>query len=420
MVRMVEEATLLTYEKTDSVLEALILEANLIKKYQPPYNTKDKDDKSFLYVTITKEPFPRVLLTRGAGTYGPFPGARSLRAAYGLIRKLFPFSTHELGPQRSNLRGQEVRPQEFRPCFSAPEVRPLGVRGRTSKVLRPCFDYELGVCPGTCIGKVSRIEYKRTVRNIKLFFEGKKERVISNLEREMKQLAKADKFEEAGERKRQIFALKHIHDVALIKSENPQKKTFEKVLGSPRTSSGPDHFQKSFSADFRIEAYDIAHMSGKSTVGVMVVVLNGVAHKSGYRKFKIKGVAKDKPDDIANLKEVVTRRLAHAPPVGGWPLPDLIVADGGVAQKSAIEQVLKRSKVNIPVVSVVKDEHHKPKEILLNRGSTLGIQKVEPRLSAEEKSFLRLHKDAILLANSESHRFAIAYHKLLRNKKFLP
>ena len=370
IVNMVAEATTIAFTQTDSVLEALILEAQLIKKLQPPYNTKDKDDKSFLFVTITDERFPRVLFTRGAGTYGPFPGAQSLRAAYDLIRKLFPFNTHSLTPDPSPKEGG----------ISAPEVRPLGVRGRTSKALRPCFDYELGVCPGTCIGKVSRAEYKKTIRNIKLFFEGKKQRIITLLEREMHDYVKVQDFEKAGERKRQIFALQHIHDMALIKEESPISE-----LRSP-------------SSDFRIEAYDIAHLSGKNSVGVMVVVQNGLTYKSGYRKFKIRKLAEGSVNDIANLKEVLARRLGHTE----WILPNLIVTDGGNAQKSAAESVLKEKGFNIPVVSVVKDERHKPREILGEKKNVLG------------------KSDAILLANAESHRFAIAYHKLLRKKKFLP
>ncbi|MFA6006492.1 MAG: UvrB/UvrC motif-containing protein [Candidatus Paceibacterota bacterium] len=360
IVNMVGEATTIGYVKTDSVLEALILEAQMIKKLQPPYNTKDKDDKSFLYVTITRDPFPRILLTRGAGTYGPFPGAQSLRAAYELIRKLFPFNTHNPTPDPS--------PKE---------------RG----VLRPCFDYELGVCPGTCIGKVTRTEYMKTVRNIKLFFEGKKQKVIKLLEREMAEFSKAQDFEKAGEKKRQIFSLQHIHDISLIKTDID-------------------------TSDFRIEAYDVAHLSGKNSVGVMVVIENGIAKKSGYRKFKIKKLAEGSVparqrlklqamsggNDIANLKEVLTRRLGH----DEWPLPDLIVTDGGYPQKNTAEEVLEQKGFTIPVVSVVKDERHKPREILGEKKNILG------------------KSDAILLANSESHRFAIAYHKLLRKKKFLP
>lgn len=347
IVKMIEEANALGYIKTDSVLEALILEAQLIKKLKPHYNTKDKDDKSFLYVTITKEPFPRVLLTRGAGTYGPFPGAYSLRQTYDLIRRLFPFNTHE--PEKVG----------------------------TQK--RPCFDYEMHVCPGTCVGAVSRAEYLKTIRNIKLFFEGKKAKIIKLLEKEMKEYASTQRFEEAAERKRQIFALRHIHDVSLIKEES----SILNSLGMPQ--------------DYRIEAYDIAHMSGGNTVGVMVVVQNGLAYKSGYRKFKIRKLAEGSVNDVANLKEVITRRLGHPE----WPWPNLMVIDGGIAQKNAAEEIVKTKGFNIPIVSVVKDERHKPREIL------------------GEKSLILGKSEAILLANAESHRFAITYHKLLRKKKFL-
>jgi excinuclease ABC subunit C len=144
---------------------------------------------------------------------------------------------------------------------------------------------------------------------------------------------------------------------------------------------------------FRIEAYDIAHISGKDAVGVMTVVEDGELNKSQYRKFKI---GLDKNDDTANLKEVLTRRLNHPE----WRLPDLIVVDGGVGQINAAREVLKLRSLEVPVVSVVKDERHKARGIM-------------GELGAKEK-----YEKAILLANSEAHRFAIGYHRRLRGKGF--
>jgi len=244
----------------------------------------------------------------------------------------------------------------------------------------------------------------KTVRNIKLFFEGKKQKVIKLLEREMAEFAKAQDFEKAGEKKRQIFALQHIHDISLIKQE----------IGDRSLELG--------NKNFRIEAYDIAHLSGKNSVGVMIVIENGIAKKSGYRKFKIKKLAEGSVNDIANLREVLTRRLGYVE----WPLPNLIVTDGGNQQKNAAEEILKQKGFSIPVASVVKDERHKPREILFAQKQGLSSRSEAGRgeslflATTEEKNFLRAHKDAILLANAESHRFAIAYHKLLRKKKFLP
>ena len=146
---------------------------------------------------------------------------------------------------------------------------------------------------------------------------------------------------------------------------------------------------------FRIEAYDIAHMSGKNMVGVMTVVENGNPEKSEYKKFKIR--TQTGANDIGALTEVLERRLAHTE----WRFPELIVVDGGLAQINAAHKVLKNLKIKIPVVSVLKDERHKPKALM------------------GDEALARAHKQAILLSNSEAHRFAIAYHKDMRNKNFL-
>lgn len=357
IVGMLEECTDITFEKTDSVLEALLLEAHLIKKYQPEYNTKEKDNKSFHYVVITKEDFPRVLLVRGrdilvgalggkkkidytiAHSFGPFPSGQTLRDALGLIRKIFPFR------------------DKCMPCIG--------------EKCKPCFNRQIGLCPGVCTGEISQETYNATIKHIVRFFNGEKKAIVKDLEKQMKVLAKEQKFEEAGELKKQIFALTHIHDVSLIKEEN---------------------FEAKAPSGFRVESYDIAHMSGQNMVGVMTVLEDGQIEKGEYRKFKIQH--NTGADDTRALKEVITRRLGH----NEWRLPNLIVVDGGVAQKKAIEKVLKENMVGIPVVSVVKDERHKPKEIL------------------GDKKYLKYEKE-ILLSNAEAHRYAIGFHTLLRNKK---
>ncbi len=347
IVKMLEEADKVEYIQTDSVLEALILEANEIKSHQPIYNAREKDDKSYLYVTITQEDFPRVVITRGSGDYGPFPHSGELKAALKIIRKIFPF------------RDEKCR------------INPSTSSGQVNK-LRPCFNAQIGLCPGPCAGWVTKAEYRKQVRKIKLFFEAKKPELIKTLEKEMSALAKAREFEAADEIKKKIFALDHIQDIALIKH---------------------DLETKSSEAVFRIEAYDIAHLSGKDVVGVMTVVEDGEVNKSQYRKFKIKA---DKNDDTKNLKEVLIRRLNHPE----WPMPNLIVVDGGVGQLNAAREVTQ-----IPTVAVTKDERHKAREILGTKGL-----KGEMGGNGRDK--------AILLANSEAHRFAITYHRKLRGKGF--
>ncbi|MFH1455266.1 MAG: UvrB/UvrC motif-containing protein [bacterium] len=354
---MVYQSDSIDFIKTDSVLEALILESNLIKKYQPKYNTKEKDDRSYNYVVITKEDFPRVLIERGKiidfknltannlklkAIYGPFINGGQLKEALKIIRKIFPFRDR---------------------CKAYLEAR-LPSKNKA------CFDYQIRLCPGTCIGAISKEDYAKTIKNIKLFFEGRKINIVKNLEKEMKILAKNQEFEKADKIKKTIFALNHIQDIALIK-EDISRTVLDKT--------------------FRIEAYDVAHISGTNTVGVMVVVENSVANKAEYRKFKINNSVQN---DVAGLEEILQRRFNHPE----WKFPDIIVVDGGTAQKNIAEKIIRKIQINANVVAVVKDKRHRPKMI---QGREDIIQKYERE---------------ILLVNSEAHRFAIKYHREKRNK----
>jgi len=377
IVRMLELAENVEWQETDSALEALLLEANLIHKFRPPYNTDAKDDKSWNFVVITKEKFPRVLIDRGKKLetfsgdpkkeeqvlgyrikkiFGPFPGGGSLKEAVKIVRRIFPFRDT---------------------CV------PLENQ-KKKDIVKPCFNAQIGLCPGVCVGAVSARDYGKTIRNITLFFEGKKTTIIRNLEREMKHEAKALRFERAGEVKKTIFALTHIQDVALLK-----RGMFDGASSpSLGDSGGPRGMPK-------VEAYDVAHLGGTDTVGVMTVVSGGEVQKSEYRKFIIQGEAKG--NDLLAIEELLRRRFKHAE----WPLPTLLVVDGSHLQRHVVEAVLKDFSLDIPIVSVVKDEHHQPKGIL-------GPKK-------EREAF----KNDILLANSEAHRYAISFHRKRRGKAFL-
>lgn len=367
IVRMLELATSIRWRVADSALEALILEANLIRQYRPAYNTDAKDDKSWNFVVITKEKFPRVLLERGkkletlAGDseteallgyrikklFGPFPSGGSLKEAIKIVRKIFPFRDT---------------------CVPVSELEKLGEP-------RPCFNAQIGLCPGVCVGAVSAREYGKIVRNIELFFEGRKETLVRKLEREMKSEAKALRFERASEIKKTLFSISHIQDVALLKRES---------------FTGSDSERR-----FRIEAYDVAHLGGADTVGVMTVVENGAPSYREYRKFILRGEANG--NDLSALEELLRRRLRHSE----WMLPDIIAVDGSNLQRHVAEAVLRDFSLAIPVVSVLKDDRHRPKDIL-------GPKKERDRF-----------RDAILLANGESHRFAISFHRKRRGKSFL-
>jgi excinuclease ABC subunit C len=192
------------------------------------------------------------------------------------------------------------------------------------------------------------------------------------LDKEMRDAAKEERFEDAAQCRRELFALDHIQDVSLIKDEH---------LEESRTRS----------LDARIEAYDTAHLSGTNAIGVMTVITGGVPHKSEYRTFRIRGVKKN--DDIASLKEILSRRLGHSE----WPFPKAIVIDGGTTHKKAAESVLAEMHIAIPVAAVVKDERHRPREVIGARRA--GITEA----------------DAVL-ANSEAHRFSLARHRAARTR----
>lgn len=349
IAQMVAETQKIEVTETDSVLEALLLETNLIRTHKPRYNTVSKDDKSFNHLIITREEFPRVLVVRGKDMvqypdeillhhFGPFPQGTLFKEALHIIRKLFQFyDVHAPTADTSS---------KF-------------VRGKID------FNRQIGLYPD----EQSKAVYARTIKHIALFFSGEKAKIITDLERAMMLHAKKMEFEEAHELKRKIFALKHIHDVALIKDE---MRTYR------------DDRQ------YRIEAYDVAHLQGSNHVGVMTVVISGERRPSEYRTFTIKTV--QGANDVAALSEILGRRLEHTE----WDMPALIVVDGGTQQRNAAQKVLDHAGVVIPLAAVVKDEKHRPKRVLGAR------------------SIVALHHDAILLANAESHRFAINTHRKKR------
>ncbi len=340
-------------KKTDSVIEAMFLENDLIKKYKPKYNVKLKDDKTFLGIFITDEEWPRVLPARitqklpKGEFYGPFPSAGQVREALQIIRKIFPFRV---------------------------SCTPLSGKA--------CFEYHLGQCPGVCAGKVEKKEYQKVIRQIKLFLHGKKKTVISDLEKEMKIAAKNMDYEKAAKLRDKIFALKHIQDVALIAEEN---------------------LQYPHDIPARIEAYDVSNISGAFAVGSMVVFTEGLVDKSQFRKFKISAQGRSSSgrqitgatDDVASLKEVLSRRLNHTE----WLYPDLILVDGGKGQVNGAKEILKARRLQIPIVGIAKGSERDKDELI-------GAE----NLSIDKKLLVRVR--------DEAHRFAIEYYRLRHRKSY--
>ncbi len=351
IIQMVALADRLEFRPVDSVLEALLREVDLINELKPPYNILARDDKSFLMVLITKEPWPRVLIKRAremAGeraklkaVFGPFPNGQELRLAMKLIRKLFPFR-------------DKCQPGSTQPCFNA----------------------QLGLCPGVCAGSISRTDYRRLINYLIGFFRGGKQRVVRQIERMMKAEAKAGNFESAKIWRDRLFGLQHIHDVALL------RRTREPSIATPEGTT------------IRVEAFDIAHLAGGETVGAMVVSHNGEFIKDDYRRFRLRAEKSRQGADTWSLEEVLTRRFNHPE----WPAPQLLAVDGGQAQINVARKVLARYGLKIPVVGIVKDAKHRPSRVV---GEL-------PNFTSPQELFA---------LNEEAHRYALRYHDLLRRKR---
>ncbi len=379
IVDMVFKSDDMDWKETDSVLEALLLEAELIKKYQPYYNVQEKDDKSFNCIVITRDLLPIVLTVRRRelvgdidakkkyqAMYGPFPNGLQLKEALKIIRRIFPF-----------------------------------IDAQSAKKDNTQFYTQIGLSPTTENSEAQKI-YQETIHNLKLFFSGKKKEVIRNMKKEMKEAAASKEFERALLIRNRIFALEHINDVSLIKGDisTPLEKKYF-ING----------------ASFRIEAYDIAHMSGKNMVGVMTVVEDTQAARHEYKKFIIR--SQTGANDTGALEEVLSRRFRHTE----WGLPSLVVVDGSTAQLNVAKRVLNRYQFAIPIVAVVKA--HRPKAQAINGAGTLfythkkSIMLCNIEATIGDETLITTHKKSILLANSEAHRFGIAFHKQKRSKNFL-
>ena len=348
---MVSQIKEIKIRETDTVLEALILEANLIKKYQPRYNIKEKDDKSFSYFVITKEEFPRVLILRKTEVetrqclvsikiYGPYTSKKQMQIALKIIRKIFPF--HSL-------------------------------RQKTEK---GCLDFQIGLCPGPYAGKINKKDYRKNIRGVRMILEGKKKGLLTKMEKEMKDCSLKREFEKAGEIRNKIFALRHIQDIALLSKE--ELTTDDK------------------SQNIRIEAYDISNISGSDAVGAMVVFKNKKPEKSDYRKFKIKTV--QGINDIAMMREVLARRFGN-----DWTKPDLIFLDGGKGHLAMAKKLLDNLGLKIPIVAIAKGPTRKKTDLYFANRHRNAIN----RCLYDDENFVGQVMD-------EAHRFAISYHRKLR------
>jgi excinuclease ABC subunit C len=365
------------YIETADPIAAVFTEARMIKDLRPKFNKDLKDDKTFPYLQIrTREEFPRVEITRrprrkGVRLYGPFTSSRSLRVAVDVLQRLLRFRTCTL-----DIKSTEDRWKWFRPCLL----------------------YSIRRCTGPCNFRVSRDDYRRQIKKLVFVLEGKKERLIARMEREMLAASAELNFEKARRIRDEIAALQKLDMRGDAKDDvqpevfpiDPKKglRGLAKVLGLakvPRT----------------IEGMDIAHLSGQDTVASLVSFLDGLPFKPGYRRFKIKTVRG--VDDFASMREVVSRRFRRLRDEDEV-FPDVLLIDGGKGQLNAALDAFEALGIDPPcLISLAKQE-----EEIFRPGASESI-----RLS-KHSAALRL----LQYVRDEAHRFAQHYHHMLRRKRF--
>ena len=347
----------------DTEMDALFLESEMIKRYMPKWNILLRDDKTVSYVRISMgDEVPYVNFTRtpmdDKATYvGPFYGKLAVEKALRQLRRIFPYYTKPYTGRKT-------------------------------------LDTDLGLTPGIEIGKSTAADYKKNLRKLIKYLEGGRDKLMKELEKNMKKAADDGDFEKAAEARDQLFGLNELKKKIVFSdkefldiSSDQALAELQKMLGLPKPAR-------------RIEGYDISHQSGTNAVGSMVVFINGASARNEYRKFKIRGKGSD---DLKSMTEVVGRRLKHKE----WDYPDLIVLDGGITQVNAILPLVKG--LNIAVIGRDKSgDHSKSAEVKI----------------VFDNKIIRLDKTShiarlIARIDEESHRFAITYHSLLKRKSML-
>ena len=510
VVAMVKNIAEFEYIITDSEMEALILECNLIKKYRPRYNILLKDDKHYPFIKVTtNEDFPRVFVTRirakdGAKYFGPYPDATAVYETIELIKKIFPIRTCRLTIKEDG------------------------------QVIKPCLNYHINLCTAPCAAYINKEEYGKTIKQIIDLLTGKESEIVNNLKGKMNEAAESLDFEKAASIRDKILAVDKIRERQKIISSNFENEDFINIYSDEEDwcaqiffvrdgkISGREHFIldnsifndkdeviSNFIKDFyggtafipktiyvpeatdielledwltakkgakvsikapqkgekkkllelvesnakntleqfklkikmdkelqgnilkelaelldledipnRIEAYDISNIQGVDSVGTMIVFEKGKPKNSDYRRFKIKSVKG--ANDYDSMREILTRRFQHGLNevkdiqerellLSGAKFsvfPDIILMDGGKGQVNVALEVLQSLNINIPVCGMVKDDKHKTRGLVYNNK--------EINIKANSKIM-----NLITRIQDEVHRFAITYHRSLRDKRTL-
>lgn len=385
----------------ESEIEALILEANLIKKFMPLYNIKLTDDKDYLYIVVTDEEFPKIITARKKDLikvkkwFGPYPSATTVKTTLKKLRRVFPWCQNPLGSRTNKIKDHVLLDS-----------------AAIAKTGKACFYYHINQCPGACVGAISKEDYLKIIKRFSKFLDGKKQELLEELNNEMELYSKDLEFEQASGIKKIIEGINYITAPNKITNYlvNPNflEDLNQNSLVELQTALNLPELPS------RIEAYDISNFQGKEATGSLVVLTNGEIDKSQYRRFKIKTTG---PNDFAMHAEMMTRRLKHPE----WGIPQLILIDGGRGQVGAVVKAIKLASY------LAKKENSSIAQFLNSFISVpiYGLAKREEWLYPPEGEVVKLPKKNLGLRllqkiRDESHRFAITYHKKLRTKNFLP
>ena len=378
---MVSIAKEISYLRVDNELEALLLEAKLVNKYKPKFNVVLKDDKNPLYIKITNETYPRVLMarkidenTKDIAFLGPFPSSTKVKEVLKMLRRIFPYSTHKLG-KRVCLYNQ-------------------------INLCKPCPNYIENLTDKKLKNQLTT-DYKYNIKSIKGILSGRIKYVRISLEKKMKNYAKEEYFEKANDFKRKIEALDYITKPQTDIKEYLKNPNLYEDIRKKEITDLVNLLTKFFPLDnlTRIECFDVSHLFGTSSASSMVTFIDAEADKSLYRRFKIRTVKY--VDDVSSLNEVIKRRIKH---FKDWGKPDLIVVDGGKPQVGIFYKNLSIYK--IPTIGLAK------------RYETMVIPyKDKEKINFIEYILPKGHaRNLLQRIRNEAHRFAISYHKKLFKK----
>ena len=393
----------------ESELEALLLEAFLIKKFRPKYNVRMVDSKSYLLVQITMEDvYPKVLLARHESNskskyFGPYPNSSALRLVLKTVRRIFPYQSVLNHPKRV------------------------------------CLYNHLGLCPCPPVNDSPELrrEYRANIRGVIRILEGQSKAIMNELEKQRDTLSENEEYEEAGKTQRKINALSiitHPFHKPFEYDTNPnlREDLRQEEIDDLRTILADRGLHTE--SLHRIECYDISNIQGTNATASLVVITDGEKDSSQYRRFKIR---KDgKPNDFAMMEEVLTRRLKRT----DWEKPDLIVVDGGKGQITSALKAMQATGVHYPLIGLAKREEtiivpqvarvsqvpQVPRALMgLNEKSirardTRGTPGTGGTIFLEvslPKSTKALH--LIMRLRDEAHRFALTYHRKIRSRAAL-